>query len=147
MFSKRIQALYLLGIIVSVLLTVMMFLGVVQVPIEFLGGIVTVDSFLIAVVALVVTLTIRIMGLDKQLEEFRKGELPRILISMGIVWLPLVVILGFFLSAMLALESMLRTGSLALELAVASFWLMLCLLLEMLVFLWTKLGNLAESGL
>ncbi len=154
-------------LIVSVVLTLVMFVGIIQVSVAFLSGVVTVDSFLIAVIALITPLTIRIMGLETDLEHFRKWDeimkqpatsqkvllevqKPQIpfralaklgfaVTSMQIIGPSLVAILGFLLSAMLALASMLRTGSLALVLTGVSFWLMLYTLLAMFAFLWNNL--------
>lgn len=43
----------MVGLIVSVVLTFMMFVGIVQAPMAFLDGVVTVDSFLIAVIGII----------------------------------------------------------------------------------------------
>jgi hypothetical protein len=142
----------------SVLVTLLLFVGVGNIPHSFFSTLVTLDGILIAVIGLVTPIAVKVIGLDELKQFFNEylkassgqdgqhsnlgtrmisevSSFGSTTISTVMMLAPLLATLPYFISAILELAAMLRTDTIALILGAIGFWLMLEAFISTVAFL------------
>ena len=140
----------------SALVTLAVFWGLSGIPLAFLTGLVTLDGLLIAVVGLVASVVLRVIGIEEVRETLGKSTTTTGIIGIasqlglaGLYTIPvllaMVAVVPFFIAAVLSLVGMLMARELAIYFGASAFWFTLSGFLGILSLAWHGINRIWDT--